>query len=74
LRHAEPAHGRDQAGNLVRKAGIMAVVLAGGEVRPGDSIQVIMPRGTTFPSDSDINNIPRDPDHNAITLRLLSGP
>jgi hypothetical protein len=35
--------GRDKAGNLVRKAGIMAVVLAGGEVRPGDAIQVIMP-------------------------------
>ncbi|HEY0015855.1 MAG TPA: MOSC domain-containing protein [Longimicrobium sp.] len=32
--------GRDAEGNLVRKAGIMAVVLTGGEVRPGDAIRV----------------------------------
>jgi MOSC domain-containing protein YiiM len=31
---------RDPAGNLVRKAGIMGVVLAAGEVRPGDAIRV----------------------------------
>ena len=35
--------GRDAQGNLVRKAGIMAVVLAGGEVRPGDAIEVELP-------------------------------
>jgi MOSC domain-containing protein YiiM len=35
---------RDQAGNLIRKAGIMAVVLTSGEVRPGDPIEVILPR------------------------------
>jgi MOSC domain-containing protein YiiM len=35
--------GRDAEGNLVRKAGIMAVVLAGGEVRPGDAIRVELP-------------------------------
>jgi MOSC domain-containing protein YiiM len=34
---------RDQDGNLVRKAGIMAVVLTGGEVRPGDPIRVELP-------------------------------
>jgi MOSC domain-containing protein YiiM len=34
---------RDEEGNLVRKAGIMAVVLAGGEVRPGDAIRVELP-------------------------------
>jgi MOSC domain-containing protein YiiM len=34
---------RDAAGNLVRKAGIMAVVIAGGEVRPGDGIAVDLP-------------------------------
>ncbi len=34
---------RDAAGNLVRKAGIMGVVLAGGEVRSGDSIRVELP-------------------------------
>jgi MOSC domain-containing protein YiiM len=35
--------GRDEHGNLVRKAGIMAVVLAEGEIRPGDPIQVEPP-------------------------------
>jgi MOSC domain-containing protein YiiM len=35
--------GRDAHGNLVRKAGIMGVVLAGGAVRPGDPIRVELP-------------------------------
>jgi len=35
--------GRDECGNLVRKAGIMGVVIAGGEVRPGDPIRVELP-------------------------------
>jgi MOSC domain-containing protein YiiM len=35
--------GRDANGHLVRKAGIMAIVLEGGEVRPGDSIVVTLP-------------------------------
>lgn len=34
---------RDADGNLVRKAGIMGVVLAAGEVRPGDAIRVEPP-------------------------------
>ena len=34
---------RDEHGNLVRKAGVMGVVLAGGEVRPGDRIRVELP-------------------------------
>jgi MOSC domain-containing protein YiiM len=34
---------RDAAGNLVRKAGVMGVVLAAGEVRPGDPIAVELP-------------------------------
>jgi MOSC domain-containing protein YiiM len=34
---------RDEHGNLVRKAGIMGVVIAGGEVRPGDPIEVELP-------------------------------
>jgi MOSC domain-containing protein YiiM len=36
---------RDADGNLVRKAGVMAVVLAGGEVAPGDPITVELPPG-----------------------------
>jgi MOSC domain-containing protein YiiM len=34
---------RDAAGSLVRKAGVMAVVLSGGEVRPGDPIRAELP-------------------------------
>jgi len=34
---------RDAAGNLIRKAGVMAVVLTGGEVHPRDPIEVVMP-------------------------------
>jgi MOSC domain-containing protein YiiM len=37
---------RDAAGGLVRKAGVMAVVLSGGEVLPGDAIRVELPAGT----------------------------
>jgi len=35
--------GRDEEGRIVRKAGIMSVVLTGGEVRPGDAIRVELP-------------------------------
>jgi MOSC domain-containing protein YiiM len=34
---------KDADGNLVRKAGVMGVVLACGEVRPGDAITVELP-------------------------------
>ena len=34
---------RDAHGNLVRKAGVMAIVLTGGEVFPGDPIHVTLP-------------------------------
>jgi len=35
--------GRDEAGRLVRKAGVMAIVLAGGLVRAGDAVAVELP-------------------------------
>jgi MOSC domain-containing protein YiiM len=35
--------GRDERGELVRKAGVMAVVLDGGDVRPGDRVAVELP-------------------------------
>lgn len=35
--------GRDENGNVIRKAGIMSIVLADGEVRPGDPIRVELP-------------------------------
>ena len=34
---------RDEQGGLVRKAGVMGIVLAGGEVQAGDAIRVEMP-------------------------------
>ena len=34
---------RDADGNVIRKAGVMAIVLNGGEVRSGDDIEVDMP-------------------------------
>jgi MOSC domain len=34
---------RNEGGEVVRKAGIMSVVLVGGEVRPGDPIRVELP-------------------------------
>ncbi len=37
--------GRDENGEVVRKAGIMSVVLTGGEIRPGDEIRVTLPDG-----------------------------
>ncbi|MEV7239101.1 MOSC domain-containing protein [Streptomyces sp. NPDC051020] len=35
--------GRDEAGNVVRKAGVMSVVRTGGVVRPGDPVTVELP-------------------------------
>jgi MOSC domain-containing protein YiiM len=35
---------RDADGNLIRKAGIMGIVLAAGEIRPGDPIEIELPR------------------------------
>jgi MOSC domain-containing protein YiiM len=33
----------DEAGNLIRKSGIMGIVLASGEVRAGDVIRIELP-------------------------------
>jgi MOSC domain-containing protein YiiM len=35
--------GRDAEGALIRKTGVMAVVVAGGDVVPGDAIRVVLP-------------------------------
>jgi MOSC domain-containing protein YiiM len=40
---------KDADGNLIRKAGVMGVVLAGGEVRPGDAITIELPAGAHRP-------------------------
>ncbi len=34
---------RDGDGNLIRRSGVMSIVIAGGEVRPGDRIGVELP-------------------------------
>jgi MOSC domain-containing protein YiiM len=41
--------GRDAAGNIVRKAGIMSIVREGGVVRPGDTIEPELPKGPHRP-------------------------
>ena len=35
--------GHDEAGNLVRKAGVMGIVIASGLVRPSDPIHIVLP-------------------------------
>jgi MOSC domain-containing protein YiiM len=40
---------RDAARDLVRKAGVMAVVITGGEIRPGDPIAIEFPDGPHTP-------------------------
>jgi MOSC domain-containing protein YiiM len=40
---------RSESGELVRKAGVMAIVRTGGEVRIGDSIRVELPRAPHRP-------------------------
>lgn len=40
---------RDAQGNLIRKAGVMAVVIAGGAVQPGDAVTIELPPGPHRP-------------------------
>jgi MOSC domain-containing protein YiiM len=40
---------RDPDGGLIRKAGVMAIVVEGGDVRPGDAITVQLPAGQHRP-------------------------
>lgn len=40
---------RDPQGALIRKSGIMSVVIAGGDVYPGDAIEVILPPEPRLP-------------------------
>jgi MOSC domain-containing protein YiiM len=46
----EVVYANDQ-GNLIRKAGIMGIVLHGGPVRPGDQITVVLPAQPHLPLD-----------------------
>ncbi|MGD9838806.1 MAG: hypothetical protein AB7F72_10905 [Afipia sp.] len=40
---------KDASGNLSRKAGVMSIVLAGGDVCPGDTVRVVLPEGLHRP-------------------------
>ena len=37
--------GKEANGRVIRKTGVMAIVVAGGEVRPGDLIGIVLPAG-----------------------------
>jgi len=39
---------RDQEGNLIRKSGIMGIVLTGGDIKTADDIKVILPEEPHF--------------------------
>ncbi|MDX3526845.1 MOSC domain-containing protein [Streptomyces sp. ID05-39B] len=41
--------GRDEAGNIVRRAGVMSIVREGGVVRPGDAVEAELPSGPHRP-------------------------
>ncbi len=41
--------GRDAKGGLIRKAGIMGVVIEGGRIAPGDAIEVELPDEPHYP-------------------------
>lgn len=43
--------GRDEQGNLIRKAGVMGIVLVGGEVKLGDPIRIELPPKPYLPLD-----------------------
>lgn len=40
---------KDADGNLIRRAGVMSVMLADGDVRPGDTVRVQLPEGPHRP-------------------------
>jgi MOSC domain-containing protein YiiM len=40
---------KDTDGNLIRKAGVMSVVMVEGDVRPGDAVRVELPAGPHQP-------------------------
>ena len=41
--------GRDADGRLIRKAGVMAIVISGGVVRAGAAVAVELPEGEQLP-------------------------
>lgn len=45
----EATLGRDSRGDLVRKAGVMSIVVQDGDVSPGDAVRVELPKGPALP-------------------------
>jgi MOSC domain-containing protein YiiM len=43
--------GRDDEGHIVRRAGVMSVVLEGGDIVPSDGIEIELPAGEHVPLD-----------------------
>jgi MOSC domain-containing protein YiiM len=43
--------GRDSEGNIVRRAGVMSVVVEGGDILPSDAIEIELPAGEHVPLD-----------------------
>ncbi len=43
--------GRAEDGSLIRKAGVMGIVVASGEVRPGDDVEIALPPEPRQPLD-----------------------
>jgi len=41
--------GKDEDGNLIRKSGIMGIVIEGGDIRPGDAVRAELPAGPHRP-------------------------
>ena len=41
--------GKDEDGNLIRKSGIMGIVVEGGDIRPGDAVRAELPAGPRRP-------------------------
>jgi MOSC domain-containing protein YiiM len=41
--------GKDEDGNLIRKSGIMGIVVEGGDIRPGDAVRAELPAGPHRP-------------------------
>ena len=52
---------RDTHGKLIRKAGVMAVVIRGGVVRAGDAIMIVLPAGAAHGVAAGLNHSPHVP-------------
>ena len=49
--------GRDASGRLIRRAGIMGVVVKGGRVSPGDTIEVTLPPEPHWPLEVGLSRV-----------------